>query len=205
MKLDDLKSGWKVEIAQKNKPVDLTDMVESLKKQTNKLDKSVKLRDWIEISIAFILIPVWSWKLFYSDSFLQSTGLWIAILACLFIPYKMIKAKQVDAPKNDSILGFLIREKIKLENQKKLLESIVVWYISPLMLAIVLITAGANVNSDGFPQINQSLAIYYVACALLSVGTYFLNKRAAQKQFSALLEKVNQRIAELIKLNDESK
>jgi len=194
MKLDDLKAGWKIEVEQTNESIDLTNMVESIEKETNKLDKSVKRRDLLEISIALLLIPVWTWKLFYSASLIQSVGLWIAILACLFIPFKMLKAKQVDAPKEDSVLAFLAVEKMKLENQKKLLESIALWYISPLMLAIVLITAGAAVNSEGLPQINQGLGIYYISCALLSVGVYFLNKRAAKKQFTPLLDKVNQRI-----------
>jgi hypothetical protein len=204
MKLDDLKSGWKTEVEQQCEQTNLTDVVRSLEKETNKLDKSVKRRDRLEISIALLLIPAWIWKLFYAASLIQSVGLWIAILACLLIPYKMLKAKQVEGPKDDSLLGFLAVEKIKLEKQKKLLESIVVWYIAPLMLAIVLITAGATVNNSGFPQMNQNMGIYYFSCALLSVGVYFLNKRAVKKQFTPLLDKVNLRIKELTELNNES-
>lgn len=204
MKLDDLKIGWKAEVEQTSEKIDLTNVIESLKKETTKLDKSVKRRDLLEISIAFLLIPVWVWKLFYSESLIQSVGLWIAILACLFIPYKMLKAKQVDVPKDDSLLAFLSVEKMKLENQKTLLESIIWWYIAPLMLAIVLITAGGTVNEAGIPQINEQLAIYYFFCGLLSVAVFFLNKRGAKKQFTPVLEKVNLRIKELIELNEAS-
>jgi len=95
MKLDDLKAGWKTEVTQVNETMDITQIIQSLEKETKKFDKHVKRRDILEISIALLLIPVWVWKLFYSASVIQSVGLLIAIVACVFIPYKLVKAKQV--------------------------------------------------------------------------------------------------------------
>jgi hypothetical protein len=197
MKLDDLKANWNAEIASDNCTQDLSPMIKLLAKETSKMDKSIKRRDILEISIALLLIPIWSWKLFYSASLVQSIGLWIAILACLYIPYKLIRAKQVEAPKDNSVMAFLQVEKTKIENQKKLLESIAVWYISPLMLAIVLITAGATVDELGIPRLTEQLAIYYGFCMLLNIGIYFLNKRAVKKQLLPLLDKIKQRISDL--------
>jgi hypothetical protein len=173
-----------------------------LVKETSKVDKSIKRRDRLEISIALLLIPVWSWKLFYSASLVQTTGLWIAIVACLYIPYKLLKAKQINAPKDNSVMAFLQFEKIKIENQKKLLESVAVWYIAPLMVAIVLITAGATVDETGIPRITEQLAIYYGFCVMLVIGIYFLNKRAVKKQLLPLLDKIKQRISELNDLKE---
>jgi hypothetical protein len=195
--LDDLKAGWDSEMKKPVKHEQLATVLEILQRETCKLDKSIKRRDILEVSIALLLIPVWGWKLVYSVSLMQSVGLWVAILACLFIPYKLIKAKKVNVQKNDSILSFLLIEKVKLENQKKLLESVALWYILPLMVAIILITAGATVDSLGIPQLTLQLKIYYSFCALLSVGVYLLNKRAAKKRFKPLLDKVNYRIKEI--------
>ena len=197
MMLDDLKAGWDSEMKKPVKHEQLATVLEILQRETCKLDKSIKRRDILEVSIALLLIPVWGWKLVYSVSLMQSVGLWVAILACLFIPYKLIKAKKVNVQKNDSILSFLLIEKVKLEKQKKLLESVALWYILPLMVAIILITAGATVDSLGIPQLTLQLKIYYSFCALLSVGVYLLNKRAAKKRFKPLLDKVNYRIKEI--------
>lgn len=197
MKFDDLKTGWKTEVEKAGEQQDLTSLVKSLEKETNKVDKSVKRRDFMEISIALLLIPVWAWKLFYSASLLQTIGLWVAIIACLYIPYKLLKARQVESAKDDSLLSFLFVEKSKLEKQKQLLETVATWYLAPLTLAIVLITAGGTVDESGIPQISQQLIVYYLFVALLYVGIYFMNKRAAKKKFSPLLDKVNQRIQEL--------
>lgn len=202
MKLDDLKNSWKAEMEQSSNEQDLPQVIDSITKATTKLDKSIKRRDLLEISVALLLIPVWTWKLFYSASVIQSIGLWIAILACLFIPYKLIKAKQVDSAKDDSVLAFLTVEKSKLKSQMKLLETVAVWYIAPLFTAIILITAGASVDDLGIPIINQALVIYYCFCTLLVVGIYWLNKRAAKKQFAPLLDNVERRIQELEKLDE---
>lgn len=202
MKFDDLKADWKAEIESDKNTQDLSPLITLLAKETSKADKSIKFRDSVEIFVSLFMIPFWSWKLFYSVSVVQSIGLWIAILACLYIPYKLIKAKQVDAPKDHSVMAFLQVEKIKIENQKKLLESVAIWYISPLMLAIVLITAGGSVNEAGIPIIKTHLAIYYGFCVLLIIGIYYLNKRAVKKQVLPLLNKVKQRISELNNFNE---
>lgn len=202
MKFDDLKTGWKTEVEKTGKQQDLTRLVESLEKETKKLDKSIKRRDIMEISIALLLIPVWAWKLFYSASLLQTIGLWIAIVACIYIPYKLLKARQVESAKDDSLLAFLSVEKSKLEKQKELLETIAIWYLSPLMVAIVLITAGSKVDDAGVPQISEQLMVYYLFCGVLYVGIYFLNKSAAKKKFAPLLDRVNQQIQELKSLNN---
>lgn len=197
MKFDDLKASWQSKIESDKGAQDLTLMIKLLAKETSKVDKSIRRRDIIEISIALLLIPVWSWKLLHAASLVQSIGLWIGILACLYIPYKLVKAKRVDAPKDSSVMAFLQVEKVKIENQIKLLESVAVWYLSPLMLSIVLVTAGARVDESGIPQITEQLAVYYGFCTLLYVGIYFLNKRAVKKKLKPLLDKVKQRIRDL--------
>ncbi len=202
MKFDDLKTGWKTEVEKAGEQQDLTRLVESLEKETNKVEKSIKRRDIMEISIALLLIPVWAWKLFYSASLLQTIGLWVAIIACLYIPYKLLKARQVESAKDDSLLSFLFVEKSKLEKQKQLLETVATWYLGPLTLAIVLITAGGRVDETGLPQISQQLAIYYLFVAVLYVGIYYMNKTAAKKKFAPLIDKVNQKIQELKSLEN---
>lgn len=202
MKLDDLKTEWKNEVLQVTDAERVSNVINSLEKETTKLDKTIKRRDYLEISIALLLIPVWTWKLFYAASLMQTIGLWIAIFACLLIPYKLIKARQVDTQKDDSVLAFLNLEKNKLEQQKTLLESVAVWYIAPLFTAIILITAGATVDASGIPQITEQLTIYYSCCVLLVVGIYFLNKRAVKKQLSPLLDNVNKRIQELTNFSE---
>ncbi len=197
MKLDDLKQDWQQTINSSPVPDNLTEVITMLDQQTTKIDKEIKRRDVLEISIAILLIPVWFFGLWHSVGTMQTSGYLIAIIACIYIPYKLINAKKVTAVKTSSIKAFLEREQQKVKQQKQLLESIVWWYLAPLGLSIVLITLGATVNESGVPHLSDFLVQYYACLGLLLVGTYLLNKRAAKKKFAPLLQNIEQRLAEL--------
>jgi Ca2+/Na+ antiporter len=197
MKLDDLKQDWQKNIEQVSAPENLNEVIKMLEKETTKIDKEIKRRDFLEISIAVLLIPVWVLGLFISKGSIQTLGYIIGIASCIYIPYKLLSAKKITTPKLSNIKAFLEREKEKVSQQKQLLESIVWWYIAPLTTSIVLITLGATVNETGLPSMNEHLFIYYGCLVLLIVGIYFLNKRAAKKKFGPLLTNIEQRLAEI--------
>ena len=197
MKLDDLKQDWQETINTNAAPDNLTEVITMLEQQTTKLDKEIKRRDILEISIALLLIPVWIYGLVNSAGTLQSAGLIIAILSCIYIPYRLIKAKKVTSPKNANIKSFLENEKQKLSQQKQLIESVATWYIAPLTLSIILITLGATVDASGVPHLTTQLMTYYGFLTLLVVGIYLLNKRAAKKKIAPLLANIEQRLLEL--------
>ncbi|TGE83224.1 hypothetical protein C7Y70_11055 [Pseudoalteromonas sp. KS88] len=197
MKLDDLKQDWQQAIETESTPDNLTEVIDMIEQQTTKIDKEIKRRDFLEIGIAVFLIPVWIWGLLNSASTMQSIGLIIAIVACIYIPYRLISAKKVNAKKSDSVKDFLVQEKQKIQQQKQMLESVVWWYIAPLTVAILLITLGAKVNEQGIPQIALGMVWYYACVGLLVLGVYFLNKRAAKNKFAPLLKNIEQRLAEM--------
>jgi len=197
MKLDDLKQDWQETVATPSPSDNFDEVITMLEKQTLTIDKEIKRRDILEISIAILLIPVWTYALFSSAGTIQSAGLILAILSCLYIPYRLVKAKKVSSAQNTNIKAFLEVEKQKVSQQKKLLESIAFWYISPLTISIVLITLGGTVDASGMPHLNDHLIQYYGLLVLLTVGAYLLNKRAAKKKFGPLLNKIEQRLTEL--------
>jgi len=197
MELDDLKQSWKQTIDTPSNEEEIKAVIAKLEQEMSKIDKEIKRRDYLEISIALLLIPAWIFGLFTSAGLMQTVGFIIAIIACLYIPYKLIKAKQVSAQKTDSNIDFLNTEKQKVEQQKNLLESIIWWYLAPLTTAIVMITLGATVDASGMPEMTTQLSIYYGFVGLLMIAVYFLNKRAAKKKFTPLLNKIEQRLAEL--------
>lgn len=197
MKLDDLKQDWHKTI--KTEPVsnDFGKVISAIEKETNKIDKEIKRRDFLEISIAILLIPFWIYGLTISVSSMQTIGCVVAIGASFYISYKLLAAKKGTTEKSDNIKEFLLQEKQKLSKQKRLLETVAWWYISPITLAILLITLGSNVNDAGIPQIPSNMYWYYISLVLLVVGVYGLNKRAAKKKFGPLLSNVEKRLSEL--------
>lgn len=197
MQLDDLKQDWQQTINTHAKQDNLDEVITMLEKETQKIDKEIKRRDILEISIAIFLIPFWIYGWLNTAGLMQSVGFAIAIGSCIYIPYKLILAKKTKPQKSTSVKDFLTTEKQKVKQQKQLLESIVWWYIAPIAAAIVFITLGSTVNESGMPQLNDSLITYYGFLILLVVGIYFLNRQAAKKKFGPLLEKIEQRLNEL--------
>lgn len=197
MKLDDLKLNWQQQVNTPATTENLTEVIAMLEKETTKIDKEIRRRDMLEITIAILLIPFWLWGLYNSVSSLQTVGLCLAISTSIYIPYKLVSAKKVAPVKNNNVKTFLETERLKVQQQKQLLESIVWWYIAPITVSIVLITLGSRVNDAGIPQINEQLGYYYGFLTLLIVGIYLLNKQAAKKKFEPLLKNIEQRLAEL--------
>ena len=197
MKLDDLKQNWQQSVVEQPTPENFKEVIAMLATETKKIDQEVKRRDILEISIALLLIPVWIYGIINSASTMQTIGCVLAIFTSLYIPYRLINAKQVSAPKNNSMKEFLINERQKVIQQKALLESVFWWYISPITISVMLITLGANVDEAGVPQISGQMMVYYVFVVLLVIGIYFLNRRTAQKRFAPLLENIEQRLAEV--------
>ena len=197
MKLDDLKQDWQeiVDVPADNE--NLEKVIAMLEHETKKVDKEIKRRDILEITIALMLIPFWVFGLFYSAGIIQSIGLILAILNSIYIPYRLVSAKKINVSKESSIRSYLENEKQKISQQKSLLEGVVSWYIAPITVSIILITLGASVDASGIPQLSESLMIYYGFVTILIVAVYFLNKRAVTKKFTPLLSSIDKKLQEL--------
>ena len=197
MQLDDLKQDWQNTLQSEPVPENLTEVIDNIEQQTSKIDKEVKRRDFLEITIAVLLVHFWIFGLSISVSTMQTIGCIVALVACAIIPYRLIKAKRIEARTSNSIKDFLLQEKQKLSQQKQMLESVAWWYIGPIATAILLITLGANVDATGVPQIPDHMVWYYVCLAILVIGVYALNKQAAKKKFGPLLDNVNKHLSDI--------
>lgn len=197
MNLDDLKSNWQEKMLSTDAPENLPEYIAMLEQKTIKIDKDIKRRDRLEIGIALLLIPAWIFGLFVSVSLIQTIGFVVAIASCIYIPYKLVKAKQISPSKSDSMRAFLENERQKIVKQKQLLESVFWWYLGPLGISIGLITLGATANEAGIPQPDVWLTGYLVAVAVLYAGIYVMNKNAAKKKFTPLLENIDKKLSDM--------
>lgn len=197
MNLDDLKSNWQEKMQSTGAPENLTEYITMLEQKTVKIDNDIKRRDRLEIGVALLLIPAWIFGLFVSVSLIQTLGFIVAIVSCLYIPYKLVQAKQIEPSKSDSTRAFLENERQKLVQQKQLLESVFWWYLGPLGLSIGLITLGATANEAGIPQPDIWLTTYLIAVIVLYASIYVMNKKAAKKKFTPLLENIDKKLSDI--------
>jgi len=194
---DDLKLDWQNEVAQKNNNTSLAFSSEPLEIEANKIDKLVKRQDIIEITTAILFLPVITYLLLNSENAIQLTGYFIWIYVCIITPYKLVKARMIKVDKDNNMKSYLQAEKQKTIGQLDLLRTFVWWHIIPILVGLILVSAGSTLDETGTLHISFSLKIYYSFCTLGAIGVYFYNKKMAENKFKPLLDKINQRLDEI--------
>ena len=95
-----------------------------------------------------------------------------------------------------SYLEYLKKTKVYLEDQKRLRESVFLWYVLPPVVAIWAMIGGTYLDN---PE-NLTLLIYTIVISLVAgTGIHFMNVRSSKKVIVPRLDKVN----ELIKTLEE--
>jgi hypothetical protein len=197
MNFDALKTEWKSKTENEYNHAELKLAIQQLQKETKKIDRSILVRDVLEISASVVLLLISCFGVLNSSSVIQSIGFIIWIFTCILVPYKLIKTKQKTELKIDCMKAYLTNEKIKLNRQKRNLETVAWWYILPCLLGIIFVSAGVNVSANGLPIIDQPLLIYLIGCIFGALVIYFLNRHAARQKFQPLIDKIDQRLSEM--------
>jgi hypothetical protein len=197
MNFDALKTQWKSKTDNDCNRDELKLALQRLQTETKKIDRSVMIRDVLEISASVVLLLISCFGILNASSVIQSIGFGIWIFTCILVPYKLVKAKINPDIKSDCMKAYLNNEKIKLHKQKRNLETVAWWYILPCLLGIIFVSSGTHVNANGFPIIDQSLLIYLIGCIFGAAFLYFLNRHAAEKKFQPLIDKIDDRLSDI--------
>ena len=75
-----------------------------------------------------------------------------------------------------------------IQKEKQILENVLVWYMLPIILGLILLSAGRGINRGFFIQ----LFILFI----VAIGIYFLNKKAAN-EMTPLIEEIDNSIKHL--------
>ncbi len=197
MQLDDLKLAWAEEVKILDNKPEISSAIDALEEETVKLDRDIKRRDVMESLIALCLVPFWIYRMFSYNSMIELTGLIILTLACLFIPYRLRKARHTLPNKLSSIKAFLTLEKQKIQSQMTLLGSVLSWYLAPLYIGIVLVSVGDRVDEAGAVVITEMLTYYLIFVTIFFGLIWWANIHAVKKKFKPILDRIEKRLAEL--------
>lgn len=184
---EELKNIW-----QNNKqPYPIKDnqiILESSKAAFEDLERKIKLRDNRETIVAIILIPVFIAVAIRTEPLLSKIGAFLVVLSCLWIIYKLRtvkKYKQIDFTL--PLIESLYHQRKYLNEEKKMLDNVLYWYIIPTAVPLQLYFVGLE---------QYGMAIAYLP---LLGFIYYLNKYAVKKKFTPLLTKIDLEIQSLQK------
>lgn len=169
----------------------------------DRLDRAIRFRDFTEIGAAiFIVIPIFGYQIYNQPNILAKFGaVWIVVY-CLYVIYKLLNVKKSKPKESGSYMEYLKQSKTYLERQKRLLDSVIYWYILPSLPGVIIMVMGIlELYRKSWKEIIgiKHLWILLLLIIAITLFAYLMNKRAVKKELVPRLKKVD----ELIRLMEE--
>lgn len=163
----------------------------------NRLDKKIKFRDLTEISLAILVIPIFTYQVYAIPFPLSKIASVLIVLWLFYVIFRLRRSKKHKPSSfTETYIDYLHKSKKYLYIQKRLLDTVFYWYIFPCLFAVVLFIIGASLGGR-FGILKLIVIIIGVIC--LGIGVYFLNKRAVRREFTPRLKKIDELIKALEK------
>lgn len=180
--------------------IDTSLLIKQLNKKVNKLHSKIILRDAMEIIAAIFVIYMFGQAFFRIPVLLMKISCLIIVVWALYVIFKFLSTKNRLTKKdyNLPLMSLLKKQRDMLLEQKKMLETVLYWYLAPFFIGTTLFVLGLEIPEgqgwDGlevFWRINLlHLIKAFMVLILIAISyfIYWLNKRAVKKQLQPLLE-----------------
>ena len=152
------------------------DILALVQSESRRLDRRIRRRDARELigaAIGGLLIAPGMFR----GALLSRIGAAVVICGLVVITVRLTRARKVDSAASDaslSVVAALEAELRRVDAQIALLESVLWWYVAPVLAGAFMIVAGSSGAS-------RFTLAYGVAVILLAWGIVALNARAARR------------------------
>ncbi|SMG35512.1 hypothetical protein SAMN05661096_02351 [Marivirga sericea] len=126
------------------------DLANELKRKANQLDKSIRKRNQLEIGLAILLLPIALYLFFEVPYYLFKSGVLLMAVWFLYVIYKLKKTRglKTDFGTNATLKHQLNKQKRYVEEEVKLLKSVLYWYLLPPYTGLLLMISSAYFHRD---------------------------------------------------------
>ena len=187
-----LKQLWLNTSTEQRVEINIDLLIESITQKILKMKKQIKSRDAREIFLSICMILLFGWLLIVVPMLLAKIGAAIIIAGCILVIFRLINASKINL-KDDKFSEIKLNLMVSLQRvrkQKKLLGSVLWWYLLPFFI-------GVNCFYYAYAGTITSKVIYTIIVAALYGYIYWLNQRAIQKHLNPLEEKILKALNEL--------
>lgn len=185
MELEELKKIWKRQEANEQEALTKEHLIVMLNNKLISFDEKIKKRDWLETGAALITIVICSVILFYTQSVWFRLGCLTLIIASGIIIFKLKSAHSKEDDKkletDKSFEEHLSEELHKMKDQKRLLQSVLSWYLLPIFIGIVFFVIG-------FEQQLLYKVIYLTVVVLVYGYIWKLNQDAVSEKVDPIIK-----------------
>ncbi len=149
-----------------------------------------------ETIAAMITIPAFIHMTYYIPYTISKIGsIWIVLsVIYILVRFKSVK-KYKPTDFTETYIDYLYKTKDYLNAQKKLLDTVLYWFILPVFPGFAMVLMGFI----HIPEKRKLIVITALSFVILAILIHFLNKRAVKKEFVPRLKKID----ELIKVMEE--
>ncbi len=164
----------------------------NLEEHIKKVNQQIKRRDLLEYLAIIFVFTTFSYQLFCGvNSTYQYVGLILILTSCFVVAYVLFKNKSRNQDELYTLpfKSYLEKQKSFLENQIKLLDNVLYWYLGLPTIGLFLI------QIDG-SSLGQNKIIYLTFVFIFFLGIVWINKRAA-RSLEPYLNKINTSLDEL--------
>jgi hypothetical protein len=173
---DDLEQLWKtqpVETAIKGEQ-----MRQIILKNTEKFDRTIHRRNIREVIAAFVVAVVFGYQVWGQQNGIARLGNVILVGASLWIIYYLWRHGTAPADPNpdQSIAGYQRALVSKIDHQIRLARSVKFWYLLPMYVGLLTLSAGWLHDSAGVQALTWRDGIFPLIYTLLFAGVWWLNE-----------------------------
>jgi FtsH-binding integral membrane protein len=191
MKLDDLKDAWKKEMTMKKNMTDF----DRIRRDVDEFDRRAKVSWTLDLlacaGIITVVILAWLvWLPTEELNLLFHLGMLAMVIACVFVGGKIIRARWVSTTDDWTLSAKIDIQIEKREKEAKLLNTVAYWYLSPLLIAVILSSYGGYAQRTGSYIPNVDLWIYWAVCLVLYIGIYFFNRHQVKTKVQPILDQL---------------
>jgi len=168
-------------------------LIIELQSSLDRLHKSIKYRDLIEIDTAIVMIIIFGYITYFVPFTLSKIAALLIILWLIYVIFRLRSTKKYKpSTLTDSYFDYLYKTREYLHIQKKLLNSVLYWYIIPPLIGIIVLLSGIWI----IPETHNTIIITAIGTVGYGIFAYLLNKRKVKKEIIPKLQKID----ELIKI-----
>lgn len=154
-----------------------------LEQKLAELDQRIARRDRREITLAICSVVVLAISMNWIPGFQAKIGAGIIIWGCLFAIYKLRMARNPNGKATIDLQQYLVAAKLKIEDQIKLMRTVVFWYLMPAYCGVVVFFTGLPIS----PTV-MMLLVWGVAGLYLLI--YQANTKVLQNELLPMKESV---------------
>ena len=195
---DELKKIWKSSSQVEKVKFEKSRLILEMQSSIENVNKKIKSRDIMETVASLIVIPTFTYYAFIMPYLSTKIASILIVIWAFYVIFHLRRIRKLKPSEyTDNYLTYLKKNKDYLQNQKKVLDTVLWWYIAPFLFCLGLFVIGFL----GVPGKENWIIKTLLIGVIISLIIYFTSKKYSRKEYESRIHKIEDLI-KVIESND---